>query len=64
MADRTVPELVAAARGGELRATARLLTLVERGGEMADRVAGVLGPGAPADEVVACVRAAAASRGR
>ena len=39
MADRTVPELVAAARGGELRATARLLTLVERGGEMADRVA-------------------------
>jgi methylmalonyl-CoA mutase C-terminal domain/subunit len=27
-------------------------------------VAGVLGPGAPADEVVACVRAAAASRGR
>ena len=41
MADRTVPELVAAARGGELRATARLLTLVERGGEMADRVAEV-----------------------
>jgi len=39
VADRTVPELVAAARGGELRATARLLTLVERGGEMADRVA-------------------------
>ena len=39
MADRTVPELVAAARGGDLRATARLLTLVERGGEMADRVA-------------------------
>ena len=27
-------------------------------------VAGVLGPGAPADEVVACVRAAAVSRGR
>ena len=27
-------------------------------------VAGVLGPGAPADEVVACVLAAAASRGR
>ena len=39
MVNRTVPELVAAARGGELRATARLLTLVERGGEMADRVA-------------------------
>jgi methylmalonyl-CoA mutase C-terminal domain/subunit len=26
-------------------------------------VAGVLGPGSPADEVVACVRAAAARRG-
>ena len=32
MADRTVDQLVASARGGERRATARLLTLVERGG--------------------------------
>ncbi|HCW00923.1 MAG TPA: methylmalonyl Co-A mutase-associated GTPase MeaB, partial [Acidimicrobiaceae bacterium] len=32
-------ELVAAARGGERRATARLLTLVERGGPPADEVA-------------------------
>ena len=39
MADRGIPELVAAARGGELRSTARLLTLVERGGDPADRVA-------------------------
>ena len=39
VADRTVPELVAAARGGELRATARLLTFVERGGDLAERVA-------------------------
>jgi LAO/AO transport system kinase len=34
-----VAELVAAARGGERRATARLLTLVERGGPAADEVA-------------------------
>ena len=39
MADRTVSELVAAARGGELRATARLLTFVERGGDLAEQVA-------------------------
>jgi len=39
MEDRTVSELVAAARGGELRATARLLTYVERGGDLAERVA-------------------------
>ena len=37
--DRSVAELVAAARGGERRATARLLTLVERGGPLADEVA-------------------------
>ncbi|MDG2427772.1 MAG: methylmalonyl Co-A mutase-associated GTPase MeaB [Acidimicrobiales bacterium] len=36
---RSVAELVAAARGGERRAVARLLTLVERGGALADEVA-------------------------
>ena len=38
--DRTVAQLVAAARGGERRAAARLLTLVEQGGQPADEVAG------------------------
>jgi len=38
--DRTVAQLVAAARGGERRAAARLLTLVEQGGQSADEVAG------------------------
>ena len=37
--DRTVAQLVAAARGGERRAAARLLTLVEQGGQPADEVA-------------------------
>ena len=37
--DRTVAQLVAAARGGERRAAARLLTLVEQGGQSADEVA-------------------------
>ena len=36
---RSIAELVAAARGSERRATARLLTLVERGGPPADEVA-------------------------
>ncbi len=52
--DRSVSELVAAARGGERRATARLLTLVERGGPLADEVAErawtVLGGGAGATD--------------
>jgi LAO/AO transport system kinase len=39
VADRNIAELVAAARGGELRATARLLTFVERGGDLAEQVA-------------------------
>ncbi|MEC8999183.1 MAG: methylmalonyl Co-A mutase-associated GTPase MeaB [Actinomycetota bacterium] len=39
MIPRTVDQLVAAARGGERRATARLLTMVERGGEPAAEVA-------------------------
>ncbi|MCS5685515.1 MAG: methylmalonyl Co-A mutase-associated GTPase MeaB [Acidimicrobiales bacterium] len=38
--DRTVAQLVAAARGGDRRAAARLLTLVEQGGQPADEVAG------------------------
>ena len=38
--DRTVAQLVAAARGGERRAAARLLTLVEQGGQPADEGAG------------------------
>lgn len=37
--NRPVAELVSAARGGERRATARLLSLVERGGPSADEVA-------------------------
>ena len=37
--DRTPAELLAAARGGERRAVARLLTLVERGGEPAEIIA-------------------------
>ena len=37
--DRTVAQLVAAARGGDRRAAARLLTLVEQGGQPADEVA-------------------------
>ena len=38
--DRTVAQLVAAARGGDRRAAARLLTLVEQGGQPADEGAG------------------------
>ncbi len=41
---RTVDQLVSAARGGERRATARLLTLVERGGETASAVADAIWP--------------------
>ena len=37
--NRSVADLVAATRGGERRATARLLSLVERGGPSADEVA-------------------------
>lgn len=44
MTDRTVDQLVAAARGGERRATARLLTLVERGGDEAARATSAVWP--------------------
>lgn len=37
--NRSVEQLVAAARGGERLATARLLSFVEQGGELADQVA-------------------------
>ena len=76
--DRTVAQLVAAARGGERRAAARLLTLVEQGGQPADEVAGathqlvdnahVVGvtgpPGAGKSTLTAALTTLLADRGR
>jgi LAO/AO transport system kinase len=60
--DAPVPEIVAAARGGDRRAIGRLLTLVERGGAAADEVTALTHPTSGAAHVVGMTGAPGAGK--